>query len=150
MDKQAVIRSIVEDCLMSQALDLVDLIYRDEGRGLVLRLLVDRPEGGITIEECARINREVSRILDEKAILARYLLEVSSPGLDRPLETKADFLRCINRQAMFFLNEEIEGRLQLEGSIAKAEEDAVYINTGENKIVKIPLLKIVKAKQVIR
>lgn len=85
--------------MKNQNLDLVDIIYRYEGRGLVLRVLVDKPEGGITLDECAGLNNEISRILDEKDMLQqRYILEVSSPGLDRPLNSKNDFLRCINKE----------------------------------------------------
>lgn len=151
MDKQALInelKSIIEAHLKNESIDLVDLIYRYEGSGLVLRLLVDRPEGGITIEECARINREISRILDERAILSGYLLEVSSPGLGRPLKTKADFLRCINRAARIFLKEPIDGKWEIEGSINKVTDNSIFIEAGAC-IIEAPLAKISKGKQLL-
>ncbi len=152
MDRQEIIaelNAIIGDYLKSQGLDLVELIYRQEGRDFVLRILVDRPEGGITIGECAGLNTQISNLLDEKDILqARYILEVASPGLDRPLRLKSDFTRCINRRARFFFNEPINGKLEIEGLINKVEGDSVYIE-NENGIIEAPLTKINKAKQVI-
>ena len=152
MDRQEIIaelKNIIGDYLKIQGLDLVDLIYRQEGRDSILRILVDRPEGGITVGECANLNERISNLLDEKDILqTRYVIEVSSPGLDRALKTRNDFLRCINRRARFFLNESINGKIELEGLICKVENDSVYIES-RNEIIEIPLTKINKAKQVI-
>ena len=152
MDRQAIItelKNIIADYLKIQGLDLIDLIYRYEGKDLILRILVDKPQGGITLEECAQLNKQIGNILDEKDILqTRYVLEVSSPGLDRRLKTKSDFNRCINRRVRFFLNEAIGGKMECEGIINKVEDDAVCIDS-DGKIIEIPLLKIITAKQVI-
>jgi ribosome maturation factor RimP len=152
MDRQRVItelKNIIGDYLKIQGLDLIDVIYRYEGRDLILRVLTDKPQGGITLEECAQLNKQISNILDEKDILqTRYVLEVSSPGLDRWLKTKSDFGRCINRKVRFFLNEAISGKMECEGIINKVENNAVCVDS-DDKIIEIPLLKIIKAKQVI-
>jgi len=152
MDRQEIIaqlQNIIDDYLKIQGLHLVDLIYRHEGRDLIVRILVDRPEGGITVGECSELNNRITSLLDEKDILqTRYILEVASPGLDRPLKTKNDFLRCTNRRVGFFLNEPINGKIELEGLISKVENDSVYIES-KNEIIGIPLIKINKAKQVI-
>jgi len=152
MDRQEIIvelKNIIGDFLKIQGLELVDLIYRHEGRDLALRILVDRAQGGITLGECAALNNQISEILDEKDILQEgYILEVSSPGLDRPLETKSDFLRCMNRKVKLFLNESINGKIELEGLISKVEDDSVYIDC-KNATIQIPLIKINKAKQII-
>jgi ribosome maturation factor RimP len=152
MDKQELItqiKGIIEDYLKSQREQLVDLIYRYEGQDLFLRILVDKPEGGITLDECAYLNNQISGILDEKDLIqARYILEVSSPGLDRPLRTKSDFLLCLNRKVRFFLNESINGKIELDGVINKVENEAVYLDT-DTGVIEIPLPKINKAKQLI-
>ena len=152
MDRQTIInelRDLLGSYLKDQGLDLVDLIYRYEGRNIYLRILVDKPEGGISLGECARLNNEISRILDEKDILRdRYMLEVSSPGLDRPLLTRSDFLRCIHRNARLFFLESINGKTELEGVITKVEDNSVYIDIDDNTL-EIPLAKIKKAKQII-
>ncbi len=152
MDRQEIeleLKNIIGDYLKLQGLDLVDLICRHEGKDLIVRILVDRPEGGITVGECAGLNIQISSLLDEKDILqTRYILEVASPGLDRPLKTENDFSRCINRKARFFLNDAVNGKIELEGLISKVENDSVYID-GKNEIIEIPLTKINKAKQII-
>ena len=152
MDRQTRIeelRGMIQEFLNSQHFDLVDLIHRYEGRNFFLRILVDRPEGGITLEDCANLNREINLLLDEKDLVQqKYVLEVSSPGLDRPLKTKNDFLRCLNKRVKFFLNEAVQGRWEWEGLIQKIEEDSVMIET-EDAVVTLPLSQIAKAKQVI-
>ncbi len=152
MDRQTLIeelKSTIQDFLKTKNLYLVDLIYRYEGKDLVLRILVDKPEGGISLDECAYLNNDIGEILDEKDIIqGRYILEVSSPGLDWPLKSKDDFLRCINRSVRFFLNELINGKLELEGTINKVGDDSVYIDIDGNTI-EIPISKITKAKQIV-
>jgi ribosome maturation factor RimP len=113
------LENIMRDHLESQGLELVELVYRFEGRYMVLRLLVDRPEGGITIEECARLNNEISCILDEKNIIEeRFALEVCSPGLDRPLKSKNDFVRSLNRKVKFFLSQPVHGKIEVDRSMS--------------------------------
>lgn len=152
MEKEAIIdelRILISDYLMNKSLELVDLIYRYEGRDLFLRVLTDRPEGGISLGECAILNREISDILDTKDILQqRYILEVSSPGLDRPLLIKNDFLRCIGKNVHFFMLEPVNGKLELEGLITKVEDKSVYVDI-DSDIVQIDLVKIRKGKQII-
>jgi len=152
MDRQEIIaelKNVIGDYLKTRRMDLVDLILRHEGRGLILRILIDRPEGGITMGECAELNNQITILLDEKDILqTRYILEVASPGLDRPLKTKNDFSRCINRRARFFLNESINGKIELEGLISKVKNGSVYIESKDG-VIEIPLARINKAKQII-
>lgn len=143
------LENFFKDYLRTQGLDFVELIYRYEGRNLVLRLLVDKPEGGIILDECAELNNQISRILDEKNLIQdRYILEVFSPGLDRPLKTKNDFSRCINRRVKFFLSEAINGKIEIDGVIKEPQEQGVSIETGGGE-VQIPFSKINKAKQIL-
>ena len=152
MDKQALaqsLRILIEEYLKTQGVELVDLILRHEGRDLVLKVLVDRPQGGIALGECANLNREIIKMLDEKEALDEaYILEVSSPGIDRPLSTKADFLRCLNRRVRFFLNSPIKEKMEISGLVKGVTEEIVYVGIkGES--VEVPLSKINKAKQEI-
>jgi len=151
MDKYAlqnVLQDFIAEFLRSKGLDLVEIVSRYEGRDLVVRILTDKPEGGITVGECASLNRELGLILDEKDIIQeKYTLEVSSPGLDRPLKIKSDFLRCLNKQARFFLNSEVNGKMELEGGINKADDNAVYVQTAL-ELVEVPLSSINKAKLI--
>lgn len=151
MDRQAIIeelRIIIGDYLKNEGFDLVDLICRYEGRDLILRVLTDRPEGDINLDECARLNRGIGEILDGKNILeGNYVLEVSSPGLDRPLKTKSDFLHCLNKKVRFFLSQAVNGKIEWEGSVINVSDILVNVNLGET-VIDIPLEKINKAKQL--
>ncbi len=127
----------------------IDVICRYEGNGLVVRVLADRPQGGINLDECAGLNRDLGRLLDEKDLIKeRYILEVSSPGLDRPLKTQDDFSRLLNKKAKFFLNEAINGKLEWDGLIARVNQESVFIAT-DNGIIEVPFLKLNKAKLII-
>lgn len=152
MDKQELagqLQYIVEEYLGGRGLELVDFSCRVEGAGLAVRIIVDRPAGGVTIGECAAFNRDLGAIIDEKNLIEqRYILEVSSPGLDRPLKSAKDFLRCVNRRARFFLNAAVNGTLELEGRITKVDDASVQIESAGGA-VSIPLAAINRAKQVI-
>lgn len=93
------IRSLVLPVLEEKGLELVDVEYRREGQGWVLRLYIDQ-SGGVTLDTCVEVSREVSVLLEvEDPIETAYNLEVSSPGLDRPLTKAADFERFAGRMA---------------------------------------------------
>jgi len=152
MDKEAIaseLRNIIQGFLGAKGIDLVDFIYRYEGRGLVLRILVDRLEGGVTLGDCAGLNKDIGRVLDEKNILEdSYILEVASPGLDRPLKTKNDFSRCKTKNVRFFFNQPINGKIELEGIIEGVGDVSLYIDNNTEK-VEVPFSSITMAKQVI-
>jgi ribosome maturation factor RimP len=143
------LENIIRDHLVCLGLELVELVYRFEGRYMVLRLLVDRPEGGITIDECARLNIEISSILDEKNIIQeRFSLEVSSPGLDRPLKSRNDFIRSLNRRVKFFLSAPVHGKIEIDGKITQVNEQSVSVDTA-GIVSDIDFNIINKAKQII-
>ncbi|MFA4854104.1 MAG: ribosome maturation factor RimP [Candidatus Omnitrophota bacterium] len=143
------LNKIIGENLAENNFELVEFTHRYEGRDLVLRLFVDKPEGGITMDECASLNRSLGQLLDEKDIIpVRYILEVSSSGLDRPLMSRKDFMRCLNKQAVFFLNQPVNGKLQVQGRITSAGDTSVFIDDS-GQVLEIPLTKINKAKLII-
>ncbi|MCM8781173.1 MAG: ribosome maturation factor RimP [Candidatus Omnitrophica bacterium] len=152
MDKQDLInglRELIGSYIKEKGFELVELLYRYEGRNFILRILVDKPQGGINIDECAQLNGDISKMLDEHNLIQdSYILEVSSPGVDRPLRTQNDFLRCINRNVELFFTEPIDGRRNIRGTITKVETDVVSID-AEGIVLEIPFSKIAKAVQVI-
>lgn len=144
------LNGLIATCLSRQNLELIDFICRYEGNNLVLRVLVDAPGGGITLGECALVNRQLGRLLEEKNIIdCNYLLEVSSPGLDRCLKTQKDFSRLLNKEAVFFLNDLVGGKCQWQGVISKVDDKSVFIDHA-GRVLEIPLIKINKAKLVIQ
>ncbi len=140
---------VINDCLAKSGYELVELIARSEKGGLVLVLLVDKPQGGITLGECIKFGRALNLALAEKNIVSGdYSLEVASPGLDRPLKTIKDYLRCLNKEALFFLNDLVGGKSQWQGYIKKVAKEVVVIDaTGIS--LSLPLEKISQAKLVI-
>jgi ribosome maturation factor RimP len=134
---------------IDHGLELVDLILQPQGERLIITVLAHRLPGGITLAECAQLCRKLRDLLDEKQLVCGdYVLEVSSPGLDRPLKVQKDFLRNLNREAVFFLNDLVEGRCQWQGVIVKADAAAVFIQAPQG-VLEIPLIKINKAQLVI-
>ena len=127
----------------------MELICRPEANKLVLRVLADRFGGGITLGECALFNRKLSNLLEEKNLIdCDYFLEVCSPGLDSELRTQKDFLRCLDKEAVFFLNDLINGKIQWQGLISQVSQNSVIIINVEQSL-EIPLIKINKAHLVI-
>jgi len=123
--------------------------FNESQHQLVLQVLADRIEGGIRLDECVRLNRELGALVDNSGELKEsYILDISSPGLDRPLSTVSDFRRYINREVRFFLKEPVEGKIEHCGRVVSVDEKQVDINTGK-KTIQIQLDKINKAKQVI-
>lgn len=152
MDKDALTQLLTEEIskyLNALSFELVDLILRHEGNDLVLRIFVDRSEGGITIGECATLNNDIGRLLEEKKLLTEgYVLEVSSPGLDRPLVSKNDFKRNLNKMVKLFLKEKVSGKLEWDGIINNVNDETVSIDV-KGQILEIPLVLINKGKPLI-
>ena len=128
--------------------ELVELQFRREAPGWVLRLLIDN-ENGIGIDDCSRISREVAHLLEvEDPIEQSYTLEVSSPGLDRPLKGERDFLRCKGKKAKVVVREPIDGQNQWVGLIEDATRESVTLRTDQG-IIEIPFTRMKKTRLVI-
>ncbi len=138
------VRLNIEPILDSEGLELVDLEYRREPQGWVLRIYIDR-EGGITLEDCAGVSREVGTVLEVKDLIPnRYVLEVSSPGLTRPLKRAKDFEKFRDRLVKIKLYEPLEGRKNFKGTLLGLEGEKVRLET-DGKVYELPLQGIAKA-----
>ncbi len=114
------VRSVAQRVTADRGFELVDVELKRAGGAALLRLYVDR-SGGIGLEELQSVSEEVSAILDaEDPIEGRYTLEVSSPGLDRPLRGEADYRRFAGRLAKLSSYEPVEGRRHWTGRIVAA------------------------------
>jgi ribosome maturation factor RimP len=143
------IKRLVTPILDGEEIELVDLIFRREGKRMVLRLLVDKPQGGISLDNLAKLNQTISQLLDETPIFQEsYILEVSSPGLNRPLKLKRDFQRAVGKKVFVITSESIEGKKDFVGELKVVEEENIILKL-EGREIKIPLEKIIKARQVI-
>jgi ribosome maturation factor RimP len=152
MNKEQVIselEKLIGEFLSTHGLELVELVYRAEGQGMVLRVMADYPQGGISMGECSRLNRAIGDMLEDMNVIdSYYILEVCSPGLDRPLRTGRDFRRCASKSVKCFLKEPINGKIEWDGVIADVSDTRVVLRTPQG-VLDIPLEKINKAKQII-
>lgn len=140
------VKELAAPILADNNIELVDIEYKMEMGRRVLRLFIDK-EGGITLGDCERISREVSAILDVKDIMPHsYSLEVSSPGLDRPLVKKDDFVRYKNKKARIKTKTPIQGRRNFSIVIEGVKDEYVVVRDSENRILEIPIENIEKAR----
>jgi ribosome maturation factor RimP len=147
---------VAERVARSYNLEIFDVQFRRESAGWMLRIFVDVPhddahpapaDASVTVQDCERVSRDVSAILDvEETIEQRYILEVSSPGLDRPLRGAADYRRFTGRIAKIVVSEAVDGQKHFEGRLMGLEQDAVVIETTPGKRQLIPLNLITRAR----
>jgi len=141
----ATIQGFAEPLVADLGMELVDVEYRREGHGWVLRFFIDK-EGGIGIDDCAKVSREISAYLEVEDLLAHaYHLEVSSPGLERPLKKKEDFVRFIDRQIRIKLRQPVADQRVLIGTLCGLEGNAVVLMLEEEKVF-IDMENISKAR----
>ncbi len=129
--------------------ELVDTEFLKEGGSWILRVIIDKPEG-IQIKDCEFISKEISQILDEKdPIDISYNLEVSSPGIERPLNKIVDFTNNTGKEVCIYTYLPINGNKKIIGNIKGVIDDNVIIESGNHE-VNIPFKKISKAHLVYR
>jgi len=138
------VRAIILPIVLNEGMEVVDIEYRRESGGWVLRVILDR-EGGVTLDDCTRVSQEAGRSLDvEDIIPTSYALEVSSPGLNRPLKTEKDFMKYLHRLVKVKTVDPIENRRQFKGTLLGVSESGVEIQM-EGRIFQIPLSNVAKA-----
>ncbi|MGQ4806825.1 Ribosome maturation factor RimP [Candidatus Entotheonellaceae bacterium PAL068K] len=136
------VTGLVETLLRAQGFELVELqLQQRPGRWLV-RVFVDR-EDGIALEDCRRLSLEIGHVFDMEAIIpASYVLEVSSPGLDRPLRTARDFRRQSQRLVTVFLHVPLMGQTQYTGRVAEVDDTHLVLHMPPDTPCDIPLTQI--------
>ena len=165
MDRAAVTRRVwelSEPLAHAAGLELVDVQYRPEGGRLILRLLLDRSEDrplpasgeeghvevrpgpggrpGVTLEELARVSRELGDVLDaHDAVPGRYHLECSSPGLNRPLVRPQHFQRALGQRVRVRMHEPVGQRRQFHGVLTAATDSAITVEDPDAGIVSLAL-----------
>ena len=138
---QRLVRPIVE----AEEMELVDVEYK-KGQNSVLRIFIDKPEG-VNVSDCTKISTQVGAFLDiEDLIENNYVLEVSSPGLDRPLKNKADYDRNKGKLIKVSLYAPLEGKKTFIGRIISADDQKVILKEKSDKVIDIPFAAIAKGK----
>ena len=147
------VRAIAERVAASRGLDVWDIQSRREVSGHVVRVFIDRPgpaatpEDSVSIEDCAEVNREMSTILDvEDPLPFAYTLEVSSPGLDRPLRNVEDYRRFAGRLAKLVVREAVDNQKAFEGWLRGVEDDAVLLEAPNGRVHRLPVRLITRGR----
>jgi len=141
------LRSLIGPVVSAMGYELLGLEYHSRGRGGLLRVYIDRQQG-ITLDDCSAVSHQVSGLLDvEDPIVEHYDLEISSPGLDRPLFGRADFERFMGHQAKVTLHAKLEGRRRFTGVLRGVEGEALVMEV-EGAALRLPLDQIDSARLV--
>ena len=149
-DTCTIVKGIAIPILDSMGIELVDIEFGRVGRDPLLRLFIDKNDG-ITLDECADVSRELSLILDvEDAISSNYTLEVSSPGLDRPLKKQSDYERFTGRLIKIRTYEPLPDdkgnkRKTFLGKLEGLFDGVVKMTLAEGQTASIPLDRVAKA-----
>jgi len=150
IDVVARVTELVEPLAASLGLELAEVEYRQEGRQMVLRLYIDR-DGGVTLDDCSAVSRELTEILDvEDIIQGHYTLEVSSPGLNRLLKKPSDFERYTGRLVKIRTFEPLADdagnmRKTFLGELMGFSDNIVRLKLNEGQTASIPMVKVAKA-----
>lgn len=141
------VRSIIEPGVHALGYELVDVELAGQGRNALLRIYIDQPDG-VTVEDCAAVSRQVSAVLDvEDPIPGHYTLEVSSPGLDRPLRREEDFSRFKGALIHVRMLTPIMGRRNFTGRLLGYERESVVLEADTERY-ELALANIEKARLV--
>jgi ribosome maturation factor RimP len=154
------IRAIADRVARSRGLDVFDVQFRREAHGWMLRIYLDKPDApvragragtvegeGVTIEDCQFVSTEVGTLLDVEDVVGhRYTLEVSSPGLDRPLRGPADYRRFAGCLAQVVMSEPVDGLTHVRGRLQGMEGDDVLVAVGKDQIRRIPASRVARAR----
>lgn len=143
------IRGLVEPILSERAMELVELTCRPQGRQLHVRILLDRV-GGVTLQQCAQANRLIGDALEAADVIeGSYTVEVSSPGLDRPLATQRDFERALGEDVRLEVLTD-DGRCQeMEGALLAVQPQALVLKTTAGNLT-VPMAQVRFARKALR
>jgi ribosome maturation factor RimP len=147
------IRAIAERVAAARGLEIWDIQSRRETAGHVVRVFIDRPgpsatpDDSVSIEDCEQVNREIGTILDvEDPLPFAYTLEVSSPGLDRPLRGIDDYRRFSGRLAKLVVSEPVDNQKAFEGRLHGVEGDVVLLAGPNGRIHRLPMRLIARGR----
>ena len=141
---------LLEPSIEALGLELVDIEFAREGRGAVLRIFIDRraddPGGGVSVDDCALVSHAVGQVLEtQDPIKGHYTLEVSSPGFDRVLRTRAHLERFVGERILAELKLPMDGRRRFVGLLRSVESDTIVVEV-DGKAHSLPFDRIQKAR----
>ena len=152
MGKTSIYQSVadlIKPTLEGNGIELVDIEYKKTGRIRVLRVFIDKNQG-VTVHDCQELSREIEDLIEiHELIDDHYVLEVSSPGLDRPLKKAADFLRNKGKRIQIKTYSPINNKKENAGTVIDFVNGTLFLEDKKN-ILKISLTEIAQAKLIIK
>lgn len=144
------IRAIIGSAIKDMGYDIVQIRMMDGGKNATLQIMAERvDQKEMTVDDCADISRTVSALMDvEDPITTAYRLEISSPGIDRPLVKPEDYVRFMNYEAKIETTLPLDGRKRFKGIIKAADGSKVTVDSG-GSVFEIPLGAVSHAKLVL-
>ncbi len=137
---------LAEGFLNESSMEMVDLEFQFESGRWTLRIFIDK-EGGVTVDDCANVNKELSYLIEAKNIIDyHYVFEVSSPGLNRPLKKEKDFMRSIGKMIKLELARPVNKRSKFTGRLTNVKEGMISLLVDDGSLVELPLKEIDKAR----
>lgn len=139
------VERLIAPILQNSEYELVDIEYVKEGQRWYLRIFIDKPQG-MTLDDCEQLSKKISDVLDEKDFIRHsYVLEVSSPGLERPLKKKSDYVRFRGKKVVITTFGPVDGKKEFHGTLGGLENEEVLVENNHRKW-SIPLEKIASAR----
>ena len=139
---------LIEPTLQGSEIKLVDVEYKKIGKDWTLRVLIDKNQG-VTVFDCQKLSREIEDLIEiHELIKDHYILEVSSPGLDRPLKKESDFIRNKGKQIQVNTDSPINNSKINTGTIRDFSNSTLFLENN-NDTLEIPLITIMQAKLII-
>jgi len=143
------VTDLIEPTLKGSDIELVDVEYKKTGKTWSLRVFIDKNQG-VTVNDCQRLSREIEDLIAIHELIAdRYVLEVSSPGLDRPLKKETDFIRNKGKQVLVKTYLPINNSKTNTGTIKDFSNDTLFLE-NEKKTFEISLSNIAQAKLIFK
>ena len=142
------VNELIEPIVRENNIDLVDVEYKKVGKNWTLQIFIDKTQG-VTVGDCQKLSRLIEDLIEvHELISAPYILEVSSPGLDRPLKKEQDFLRNKGKRILVKTFSPIDGRKKFLGTLKDFTSGVLFLEDDGN-ILEIQLTKIAQAKLII-
>lgn len=143
------VEQLARPIIEQEGLELVDVEYKKEGATWFLRIFIDKAEGAVELDHCARVSEQLSAELDRvDPIPNAYVLDVSSIGAERPLKKETDFQKAIGKQVQIATYAPISGQKEFIGKLLQTEEENVTVQM-DKELIKIPKKQIAKARLTV-
>jgi ribosome maturation factor RimP len=144
------VREIAEAVAKDNFLELFDLTARQQGKKLVLTVVIDKKSGPVNLEECTAVSRDMEKRLDDLNLIeSTYLLQVASPGMDRPLRNLEDCQRFAGSLAQFVFKESVEGQMTFRGRLGGVKDGRVELVGEQGQAIWAPFESVKRAHLVV-